>query len=196
MKRHLLSALLLLFGCRAALAQCTADAGPNQALTCAVSIVQLQGSSNIPAATYAWSGPNGFTSNQQTPTVLYPGMYTLTITDPSDGCTSTAVAVVTQDIVAPGVSVTGGTLSCATPIVTVTATSFTPNVSYAWTGPGGFTSTMQNPTVSSPGIYPVVVTAPNGCTSTAVAVVYQEPTLFITPTTQPIFCNGQADGEI
>ena len=42
---------------------------------------------------------------------------------------------------------------------------------YAWTGPGGFASTMQNPTVSNAGTYTVTVTNANGCTAQATATV-------------------------
>ncbi|MEB2341591.1 MAG: T9SS type A sorting domain-containing protein, partial [Flavobacteriia bacterium] len=38
-------------------------------------------------------------------------------------------------------------------------------------GPGGFTSTEQNPTVNEAGTYTLTVTGANGCTSTATAVV-------------------------
>ena len=47
-------------------------------------------------------------------------------------------------------------------------TSGTPGYSYSWTGPDGFTSTIQNPTISNAGtakagIYIVTVTDNNGC---------------------------------
>ncbi len=41
----------------------------------------------------------------------------------------------------------------------------TGNGTYAWSGPNGFTSTEQNPTVSAAGTYNLVVTGTNGCTS-------------------------------
>ncbi len=53
------------------------------------------------AATYAWQGPNGFTSNVQNPTIpnatsIASGVYTLTITDGIGGsCTTTATTSVT-----------------------------------------------------------------------------------------------------
>jgi hypothetical protein len=49
---------------------------------------------NFPGATYQWTGPNGFSSNQQNPTAIanadsatYAGVYTLSVTD-GTGCTS------------------------------------------------------------------------------------------------------------
>ncbi len=41
----------------------------------------------------------------------------------------------------------------------------TGNGTYAWSGPNGFTSTEQNPTISEAGTYNLVVTGANGCTS-------------------------------
>jgi len=175
MTLRILSALLLLIGCRAAFAQCTASAGPNQTITCNNPEVTLQGSSNIPAATYAWSGPGGFTSNQQTPTVVNPGLYMLTITDPSDGCTATASTSVLQNMALPDISVTGGTLTCVQTQVVITGSSLTPGVTFMWTGPSGFQSFQQNPVVSVPGVYTLMVVNPaNGCTSFADAVVGQD----------------------
>jgi hypothetical protein len=48
--------------------------------------------------------------------------------------------------------------------------------SYSWTGPGGYTSSVQNPTISSvnetrDGVYTVVVTGTNGCVNTATTTV-------------------------
>jgi hypothetical protein len=42
---------------------------------------------------------------------------------------------------------------------------------FSWTGPGGFTSTSQSPTVTTPGSYTVTVTDSNGCTGSACSVV-------------------------
>ncbi len=61
--------------------------------------------------TFAWSGPNGFTSTEQNPTVNAAGTYNLTVTG-TNGCTSTASAVIEQDDEVPGASAQGGTLNC------------------------------------------------------------------------------------
>ena len=45
--------------------------------------------------TYYWAGPNGYTSVSQSITNLYPGTYTLTITD-ANGCTSSQSEVITE----------------------------------------------------------------------------------------------------
>ncbi|CCH54677.1 hypothetical protein BN8_03873 [Fibrisoma limi BUZ 3] len=55
--------------------------------------------SSVGGTSYAWSGPNGFTSNQQNPvipssTTAHNGTYTVTLTAPG-GCTATAQTSVT-----------------------------------------------------------------------------------------------------
>ena len=160
-----------------AYSQCTADAGPEFILTCVTTQVTLQGSSNVPAATYSWSGPGGFSSNLQNPVVNEAGDYFLTITDPSNNCTATATTGVFLNTMPPVVSVTGGTLTCAQPSITL-VTSVTPaNCVFEWLGPNNFTSTQQSPTVSWPGVYSITVTNPsNGCTTVESAIVTQNIT--------------------
>ena len=139
---------------------------------CENTILTLSGNSNTPGVTYSWTGPN-FSSMEQNPDVTDPGTYTLTVTA-TNGCSATATAIVTQDIVAPDASAVGGTVTCATGNVTLMGNSTTPNVTYEWTGPGGNTINEQNPSVSQFGTYVLTVTATNGCTATAMAEVLQD----------------------
>ena len=127
---------------------------------------QLQGSSPTPNAIFHWSGPGNFTSTQQNPLVTGTGTYDLVVTHPVTGCTSTASAVVANPS-APDVSAEGLTLNCTQTSGLLHGHSSTPGVTYFWTGPNGFMSTQQNPIPGGPGIYVVVVTAPNGCTNSA-----------------------------
>ncbi|MFT3885700.1 MAG: hypothetical protein QM724_09790 [Flavobacteriales bacterium] len=133
-------------------------------LTCAITSIQLSGSGN---GTYAWSGPNGFTSTEQNPVVGMAGTYELTVTG-TNGCSSTASAEVTMDSNVPGAQAQGGVLNCLHTSVTLHGSG---NGTYAWSGPNGFISTEQNPTVSIAGTYTLVVTGANGCSSTASAEV-------------------------
>ncbi len=134
-------------------------------LNCNFTTVTLSSSSSTAGVTYSWTGPGGYTSNQQNPQVSTPGSYTVTATDPTNGCTSFASAVVTQDPTVPDISVSTDILDCLTPSVVLESVTNTPNVVYSWTGPGGFTSSQNSPTVSTPGNYSVTVTAQSGCTS-------------------------------
>lgn len=123
--------------------------------------------------TYAWTGPNGYTSSSQSPsrtssTTAMTGTYTLTVTS-SAGCsaTSSTSATVNQTPVAA--------IGNNSPVCSGTALNLTTSggTSYSWSGPNSYTSTSQNPTVASAqlshsGTYTVTVNN-SGCTSTATA---------------------------
>src|SRR6185369_4108173 len=128
----------------------------------------------VAGATYAWTGPNGFTSSLQNPTranatTADAGIYSVTIT--VNGCASAAgtTNVVVNATPATPTASNGGpycegpTISLSTPTVA--------GATYSWIGPNGFISSLQNPTRTSAttadaGIYSVTITV-NGCTSTA-----------------------------
>ncbi|MCC6723249.1 MAG: gliding motility-associated C-terminal domain-containing protein [Saprospiraceae bacterium] len=145
-------------------------------VSCAQTSLQLTGASSVLGVTWAWTGPGGFISNQQNPTVSAPGTYTLTITA-GNGCQGAANAQVVADNSQPNASATGGTLTCTSTGIALAGNSTTQGVSYAWTGPGGFTSNQQNPTVTAAGAYVLTVTAVNGCTATATATVNNDSNL-------------------
>lgn len=132
--------------------------------------------SSITGATYNWTGPNGFTSTQQNPTVTLSaivamnGNYTVSAT--VNGCTSTfeiTNVVVNALPITPLLNNNGPVDEGDT--LTLSATSIA-NASYVWSGPNGFTSTLQNPTVSNAatlamaGNYYLTITA-NGCSGNA-----------------------------
>lgn len=72
----------------------------------------------------------------------------------------------------------GGSLTCSNPSLTL-GTNFSPaNSSVQWYNPDG--SLHPGFTATQPGVYTVVVTAPNGCTTAAYATVYLD-TLLPTP---------------
>ncbi len=145
-------------------------AGSGGTITCTTGSITLSGNSTTPNVTYTWTGPGGNTFNEQNPTVAQIGTYTLTVTA-SNGCTSTATADVLQDAGVPDVDAVGGTLNCNVNSVTISGNSNTPGVTYSWTGPGGFSSTLTSETVSVSGDYVLTVTAQNNCTAQATAVV-------------------------
>jgi hypothetical protein len=145
-------------------------------ISCPNPTTTISASSPTSGVTYNWAGPS-FSSTQQNPTVSAAGTYTVTVTNPANGCISTATATVTGNTTPPGVVATAGNpITCANTTTTVNASSGTSGVAYAWTGPGNFTSSQQNPTVTTAGIYTVTVTASNGCASTSTTVVTQNTT--------------------
>src|SRR6202012_5928165 len=77
-----------------------ANAGPNMVITCAHSTINLAGSSATPNATYSWGGTGiAGGANTPTPAVNAGGAYTLTVTDPANGCTATSSTNVTVAVV-------------------------------------------------------------------------------------------------
>ena len=139
-------------------------------LRCNAQSAALTGGSTTPNVSFGWTGPGGFTSSQQNPTVTMVGNYVLTVTAPN-GCMATSTATVSGDFVPPNASATGGTISCTASAVSIMGNSTTTSATFSWTGPGGFTSTQQNPSVTMLGNYILTVTGPNGCTATATATV-------------------------
>ncbi|MCB0562943.1 MAG: gliding motility-associated C-terminal domain-containing protein [Phaeodactylibacter sp.] len=77
----------------------TAFAGTAQELTCQVIFVTLQGSASVPGAQFLWSGPGIDEANESlpNPAIDQPGLYSLSVTDPATGCTSTAATVSVAD---------------------------------------------------------------------------------------------------
>ncbi len=155
-----------------------ATASATGQLTCTTLSVQLNGSTPAGNPTYSWTGPNGFTSSAQNPTVQNPGDYILKVTSGVNGCTSTATATVVQNTTPPGATASAaGQITCTVSSVQLNGSTPAQNPSYSWTGPNGFTSSAQNPTVQAPGDYILKVTSGiNGCTSTATATVVQNTT--------------------
>lgn len=148
-------------------------------ITCLASSTTLQGSSPTSGVNYLWAGP-GITpanQNQQNPNVNQTGTYTLTVTNPVNGCTSTATATVTGDVTPPTASATGDTINCLQSTATINSSTNAPTPSYNWAGPGinAGNQNVANPNVTQPGNYTVTITnTGNGCTSTASATVIQD----------------------
>jgi len=178
----------------------TATATPNP--------VCLGGTLNLSApliagATYAWTGPNGFTSALQNPvisgvTAAAAGVYNLTVN--VSGCTGTASTATVTLAAPPTVTATatpnpvclGGTLN-------LTATAIV-GATYAWTGPNAYSSSSPNPVITNvsdlnAGVYTAMVTF-NGCTGTANTTSVTVNTT-LPPTPVPTFtpaspiCEGQ-----
>jgi gliding motility-associated-like protein len=121
---------------------------------------------------YTWNGPTGFVSSTQNPTInsattAHSGTYSATIE--VNGCTSdpaSVTVVVNAKPSAPNLSNSGP--HCIGNRLQLTAAS-TPGATYSWTGPGGFTSSVQNPFLNNLqdnhfGVYKATVTV-NGCSS-------------------------------
>ena len=130
-------------------------------------------------ASYSWTGPNGFSSNLQSPpvsgsvTLAMAGVYTLTVVNPSGCSNSVSTNVVVNSLPAATASNSGPV--CVGQSLSLTGGPFG-MVSYSWTGPNGFTSILQSPTVSAAataamaGLYTLTVVDASGCSNTATTI--------------------------
>ncbi len=141
-------------------------------IDCTVSSVTMNASSTTAGVAYSWAGPSAFSSTLQNPVTSVAGTYTVTVTEPLNNCTSTATVVVNSN---PQLNVAVGgpqLITCANPSATISGSSTSTGVIYAWTGPAAFTSSIQNPSVTQAGTYTLTVSDATGnCTATATVVV-------------------------
>jgi gliding motility-associated-like protein len=129
--------------------------------------------------TWAWTGPNSFSSTQQNPTIASPtllaaGTYTVTLTIPNCGTVNATTTV----SVNPGPTVTAAPITiCTGASGTLTASSPTPGGTYTW-----FLNGTQIGTGSTINVSPTTTTtyaveyAAAGCTGTSNVTVTVEPT--------------------
>jgi gliding motility-associated-like protein len=163
----------------------------NGTITCTTPTVVLNSSTT--GMNYTWTAPPGGTlgnSNAQSTNAFGSGgTYSLTITNPSNGCSYATSANVTEDILAPTVTISGTqTITCLTTTATLNATG---GGTYNWSGPGILTGgNTSSPTVNMPGIYSVSVSSSNGCITTkTTSVIKNTPTPTITITSsQTLTC--------
>lgn len=119
--------------------------------------IDLSVTGGTPVYVYIWN-----TSVTPQDLINFPaGIYTVTVTDVM-GCEKTTSAVVTQpaqltfDIVSLSNNCTSETITGPN----------VPNFTYQWIGPGGFSATTHVVTVSFSGVYSLIITDVNGCTTT------------------------------
>jgi len=128
---------------------------------------------NVDGATYSWTGPNGYTSTDQNPTLTnvnlaMAGVYTVTANDSVNVCGSIAsVNVLVQPVPLPPI-ISNNSPVCRDSVLKLYS-NFFPFAIYNWTGPNLFNANEQNPIVIFPaetfsGEYSCSVSI-NGCVS-------------------------------
>ena len=149
------------------------------------------------AYTYSWS--NG--GNTNTINGLSGGTYTATVTD-VNGCTNSLGFTITEptaDLSTVIASVTAATCNGDNNggINLTTAGGSLP-YTYSWSkvGSSSYSSTVQNPTALTAGMYNVTVTDNNGCSSTNNATITQPDVLNISGNKTNITCYGTTTGAI
>ena len=148
---------------------------------------------------YQWSGPNSYTATggsitRNNAATTMSGVYTVTITN--NTCVTVLSTTVTVYAI-PTVAISGSSSFCAGSTITLSATAGASN--YAWSGPGGFTQSGAEPTLSRPGAnstmagtYTVTITNANGCTATASRSISITAAGTVSITGGPTFCTGNS----
>jgi len=158
------------------------NAGTDKTVTCTQNTGALTlgtaGNSNF---NYNWT-PNTFLNSntlaQPTANVPVTTTYTLTVTNPANGCTSSDDVTITVNNTPPVANAgTGGTITCVQSAPIVLGISGTSGLQYNWTPSTGLAATnVSNPTVSgiqNTTTFVLTVTDPtNSCTDTAQVNVY------------------------
>lgn len=162
------------------------------------SVTTTFSNTSIAASSYSWDFGNGSTSTALNPpaqTYSAPGNYLVSLTTTSTtGCVDNSSATVIVNPI-PTVSVNSNSPICQGTSLNLTSTS-ADAISYSWSGPNGFTSTSQNPTIAAAtpaaaGTYTVTVTTAGGCSGTAQLTVNVSSSLNISVNpTAPSICPG------
>lgn len=140
---------------------------------CEGATLQLN-ANTIANGVYYWSGPNGFTSNNEDPTIsniTLAGSGTYSLFIEQNSCTSstvTTLVVVTPTPSTPSIS--SNSPVCEGTNLQLNAPTIS-GATYVWSGPNGFTSSAEDPTISNAqsvnsGTYSLVIVQ-NGCSSSA-----------------------------
>lgn len=156
---------------------------------CSGQSVSLQASAGGTA--YSWSPAAGLSATNIANPIASPTAtttYTVTITDPC-GLNHTDDVVVTV-LPSPNAVASNDGPFCPGDPVQLSANG---GNTYIWSGPAGFSSTQQNPSIPAfssnlAGTYTAIVTGANGCTSTATTSVQSLPTPNVSITSPSLFC--------
>lgn len=134
-------------------------------ITCAEPQGTLTVTSSAAGSTFLWQGVDINFGNQDDPVVNVDqaGLYTITVTPPN-GCTVVQSIEMFVDENFPQGTAEGTVLNCANDgTSTIGGVVTTPNATFIWSGPGNFSSTDPQPTVTQPGNYTFTIMSSNGC---------------------------------
>ncbi|MBL7910831.1 MAG: gliding motility-associated C-terminal domain-containing protein [Bacteroidia bacterium] len=175
-------------------------AAVNSASVCSNSVIQLNANGNN-ISNYNWLGPLSYTASGSAQTIANAlpansGNYTVTAID-NNSCQSTLVVPVFVYSLS-AVNANAGALTntfCTGTSINLFGSSSA--ISFNWTGPNSFTSSVQNPVVtnaqaSAAGIYTLTVVDNNNCTSSDTAVVYINTTPTLISSNGGLACLGQS----
>ncbi|HEY8404029.1 MAG TPA: choice-of-anchor L domain-containing protein [Flavobacteriales bacterium] len=145
--------------------------------------------------TFSWSGPDGFTSNDEDLTGLNSGTYTLTVMDAESCSSQIQIEVGQNDMFTVTSAVTD--VTCNNACDGSISIDIQPEGDYTiqWTGPNGFTSSETSLTDLCAGTYSVSVASVD-CQETFTYTINEPLALVIETTPTHPTCFGQNNGSI
>jgi len=145
------------------------------------------------ATSYNWTPSGSLTSASGSPVTATPATTTTyTVTGTSSGCSNTATSVVTVNPL-PTISASNNGPLCPGETLILTGNGQMGST-YSWSGPNSFSSSTQNPQITSVssahvGTYSVTATL-NGCTNTATTTFALNPGLVSTINPSGPYCKN------
>lgn len=157
--------------------------------------------------TYAWnSTPSGYSSNAQNPSCIHNQTSTYSVSVTGFGCTGVATTNSVTAKPSPDLASYSNSPICLGNGISLgvdnVASGQTSGNTYAWTGPDGFTSTQQNPSIGTStapmnGNYSVIVTNQFLCTASSITGVdiHELPVMSVSAKTD-VTCFGLNNGTV
>lgn len=164
--------------------------------------LQVLVSGGTPLYSCSWTGPGGFSSQQNTLTGLSAGTYVLQVTD-AHGCLQEQEITLDPP---PAISLSltasafpsGSAISCFGALDGSISTSFTGGVAplqLLWSGPGGFSSIEGSISALPPGSYCITASDANGCQMQDCITLTEPAQLTASAASSPAYC-GQSIGTV
>ena len=169
---------------------------PSSGLSCVSPTADVVGSVIPSGSSIVWSGP-GIVSGQGTSniTINTPGAYSILMTDPGTGCTSTEVVQMDPptQITITSASVQNVTCGGASDGIISIVTDNSSGVNYTWTPNAGSGSSVNG---LSPGVYSVVVSNSDLCTDDSTFTISEPDPIIVTMIDSVGSECGEANGSL
>ena len=168
------------------------DASAGSTLSCNTTELALSSDGVTPGSTLSWLDPNDDPISSDVAIMAdETGTYTLVITAPN-GCERRVDIEIDEDVTGPVVTANPDVDLLCFGAVSLSVSSMDNIVDFAWSGPNGFNSLDSSPTVETEGLYSVILTGDNGCTSESMVEVInmqEMPSVIVAPT-QTLICGS------
>jgi gliding motility-associated-like protein len=147
--------------------------------------------------TFQWISSNGFTSEQQNISNLAPGFYELLVTD-SLGCSAQFDATITSspELLVDFTTTLSNCFGEENGSIEIFTSGGTPNYTYSWSGPNGFSSNDALIENLAAGTYFLTLLDSNLCALQDSIVLTQPDSLFAEINATSVLCFGEENGTI